>query len=366
MKRFYIYMVSVCAWSVLQGCGRQAVPEPVGPLSQSPAAIGISAESSTSRGTVTPDKNAILSLGVFGYSTGTAGYTATTETANLLDNVASTRTTADLTTWIYSPLAYWPLDLSIKNTFFAYSPYATAFPAGSFGIESSVGKPVLRYTVPEEVSRQIDLLYSEYIVSTNPTVLNADVADITRLTNDGKVRYKMKHAMCWIRFLIASEKFPEDDASASYTVKEFNFTAAKGMITTGLFDLSTGRWSAAEGGESSVDYVFDDLGDGVTVPAGQTSALTTATGEALMLIPQDIVQKTNLTTVYIVFTYNDGSDNDTEYYVTMPFPDVKFNAGSVLTYVIRISTQGSWIEFHEENTIEEWEKDNEKREIGVV
>ena len=373
MNRNIIYIALLSAAAALSACvkERPPVPQP----DNLPKAVGLSVDDAQTRGDVTSSADQILSLGIFGYSTGTEDFNASNplHTPNLFADREATRenVASVLTPWTYDPVALWPSDLNEKNTFFAYSPYQPEFPTDSDGefvvSAASPGYPRISYRVPSMVSEQVDLLYSEF---------NADVKNINYNTNTvhpGHVKYNMKHAMLWIRFIITtvdetggSNPYPE-----TYTIKEFSFTGGN-IITAGTFDMGTAAWSAdpafsgdADGYEAAT-YEFDHLeGAPLIIPAGQTVPLTGAT-ECLMMIPQNIVQATNLTTVYVLYTHNDGSGSPktTELYKTIPFPDVQLgHAGTVMTYIVKVSTSGAWITFRDDNTIEKWLQDPTDRPI---
>lgn len=389
MKRDCIHIVLFLSALVIFSSCRKEPPEPFPylPPIEEAHSIGVRVEGVQSKGEVISSPNQILSLGIFGYSTGTDDFDHTNPAhkPNLFANREVTRSVIDeetesLSPWVYDPVSFWPSNDNEKNTFFAYAPHENLFPDGPLTVvtdEDSYGYPIIQYTVPETISEQIDVLYSEY----NDNVKNINYND----TNSGRVKYKMKHAMVWIRFIIAAviEVVDEDtgepieDSGETYTILEFNFVADR-IINTAQFNLGTGTWSImpeiGDDGYESGFYEFDHLYEedeegnfGMTVPAGFTAPLG-GTTTCLMMIPQNIVMSENFTSVNVLFTHDNGSENpiNTEFYQTMPFPDVRLtSAGSVMTYVVKLSTKGSHIEFVEENTIDKWLEDEEEREVEV-
>lgn len=350
----------------ISACSREPSPEPDPVIG--PKKVGLSVEGGLTRAVITASKDEILSLGIYGYSTGTSAFSPgdTEMLPNLFGNSRAWRTESGgvLSDWEYNPVALWPSDEEENNTFFAYSPHEDDIASGvvEASDKDTPGYPYLIYTVEEEtnVSDQVDLLYSE---------LNADVRDINYATNDGKVKYMMKHAMSWVRFLIYpvleydDNDVPEEDAL--YAITEFYFTGAD-VVTSAELNLCTGSWTPIVSG--MVTYTFDHLEEAFqNIPAGGDPTYLGTTDNCMMLIPQEIVLDRNETAVNISYWYDkDGVPDEegewdwTEYYRTLPFPDVKLRAGSVVTFVVKLSVRGATIEFHSDNTIEEWLKENNK------
>lgn len=333
-----------------------------------------------------PDQ--IRSLGIFGYSTGQEDFD-TSETSshepNLFYNAEATLEEdpgGDLT-WVYDPVAIWPTDDEEKNTFFAYAPYYKYDLGedwdGSINVmlkNGTSGPPQIEYTVSSIVGEQVDLLYSEY---------NADVKNINyeyTATNGtaGHVKYKMKHALLWLRFIIApvketiTEENPTGNDDERYIMTEFYLSAGK-IINTCVFDIASGTWDVANATSEPMFYDFDFLADEpLIMKAGVTKPFTDRS-ECMMIIPQPFVYKDNIMTLNVSYHHdadgvydpnNPDPGDETEYYVTVPFPDVKLgNAGTVMTYIVKISTSGARIDFDSMNTIEEWLKDPSYNEVEV-
>jgi hypothetical protein len=358
-----------------------------------PRAIGVGVSEMKTRNYVEgPDQ--ILSLGIFGYTPGTDSFdpdsTTSTHTPNLFNNVNATRTDAGVSTpWVYDPVAVWPSDDAINNTFFAYVPYTeTGREIGEEGykgyleVAATTGAPVIKYRVPKNISEQVDLLYSEYVTATDVAggaAATAQVVDINATTNSAMVKYTMKHALIWIRFRIATEQMEPTPTTTqeTYTITEFRFIGGH-IIDAAKFDLGTGKWEldpafAGTGdGYSDVIYEFDFLLDGNhrTINAGSSERLGAALDgneSYLMIIPDSFEYDTHHISVEASYTHNDGSGNPSndEYFVTLPFPDVEAKSGYMYTYVVTISTAGAYIDFQESSTIEKWQEDNQKRPIEV-
>jgi hypothetical protein len=360
-----------------------------------PRVIGVGVSEMSTRNYV-ENADQILSLGIFGYSTGGESFdpdsATSTHEPNLFKNVEATRADADpATQWVYNPVAVWPTDDTANNTFFAYAPYMeTGTEIGTEGYDgyleavATTGAPVIKYRVPKNISEQVDLLYSEYVTATdddgNPTSWNPKVADIDANTNSGKVLYDMKHALLWMRFRIATEKMvlTPTQNTETYTITEFRFVGGH-IVDAAKFDLGTGKWeldpefAGTDDGYSDVMYEFDFLlnGNYRTIEAGKSERLGAAlygNHSYLMLIPDDFKYGTHHTSVEVSYTHNNGSDTsvDEEYFVTLPFPDVEASKpGYMYTYIVTISTAGAYIQFQESSTIEKWLEDESQRGIEV-
>ncbi|MDL2245295.1 fimbrillin family protein [Parabacteroides sp. PFB2-10] len=364
--------------TLLWGCDKEQAEEPTPP--DNSRKIGLYVDADLTKAEVTTTADQILSLGIIGYSTGTDDFNGKTA-PNLFDNALAERMvvneeTGELSSWSYTPIAYWPANPAIKNTFFAYSPHQENFPKGSFAVvpekikeleeEDTISYPYLIYSVPENMSEQIDLLYSEY---------NADVQNINYEKNNGSVKYNMKHALLWLRFMIAplvENDDPLPNEVERYEVTEFNMTAGR-IINTGRFDMATATWTNIpelndDEGYEPADYAFDYLWeDPLMVDAGALEPMGGRDyANCLMIIPQNIELSKNFTAVNVAFIHHDASDSpsNTEHYITMPFPDVKLNKpGYVMTFIVKLSISGAWIEFQSSNPIDEWLEDETLREI---
>jgi hypothetical protein len=281
--------------------------------------------------------NDIVSLGIFGYSTGALPFdhTNSAHTANLFFNRLAEKISGN---WVYTPLAYWPINPAINNTFFAYSPHSSEFPAEAniaFSNPTVSGYPTITYTVPEAVENQVDLLYS------------LPVSNINKTSNDGKVLYAMKHALSWIKFYVAPD---EDSVGETYTVTSLEFTSPN-LTTRATLNLGTGEWTAVAG--PAAHYTFNV--NGAIIEGGE---VVEATANCLMLIPQQITDAT----VTISFIYTGDTDGD-ERSFSIPFPNVELSAGRISVYLLRINSEGAWIIFQTDNTIEAWIENHPDKDV---
>jgi hypothetical protein len=366
---------------LLSACGND---KPDTPRPRAPRAVGIAVDEGLATRMGRYDSlSDLLTLGVFGFSTGTdlfdPDHTISTHTPNLLDNVEVTRDTIAgtkpyrFTPWSYNPVAVWPSDTLVNNTFFAYAPYMesgqTVGTDGHFEVDVTGGAPILKFRPPQNISEQVDLLYSEY---------NSNVTDINANKNNGEVLYKMKHAMLWVRFLIATRDMDNDPTDDEfYTITEFRFIGGH-IMAAAAFDLGTATWSpdpefaGTDDGYGEAVYEFDYLYDHpYKIMAGEVVRLGAALHRSyLMIIPHNFVTDINETSVELSFLHDPdgegGESYESEHFVSIPFPDVKLGEpGNTLVYVVRVSTSGTYIEFAGSSTIKDWIEEESNRETEV-
>lgn len=309
------------------------------PVQEHTHPVGFAVEDALNRSSYA-SASAVTSLGVFGYSTGMDNFDPanTSHRPNLFYNRAVSRPAGG--NWSYGEQpVYWPIDQSIKNSFFAYAPYQSQFPAESNVLVSGEthGNPTVTYTLPALVNRQVDLLYS------------GPVANINRTTNNGKVLYNMRHATAWIAFLIAPQQ--THNSEESYTLKTLNFSAIN-LITRGTLDLNTGTWT----GVASSTGLFAHQVNPSPIKVG-TVAPAQSGDNYLMLIPVTFTKALNDPMIYISFTFDNGTggtQDNSETFFSIPFPETPLSAGRIVTYILKISIDGIAINFHSDNKLEDW------------
>ncbi len=298
--------------------------------------------------------DSITSLGLFGYSTGTQVFDSLNplHLPNLFYNREVSRTISkdgnDATIigdWTYAPMVFWPSDVNVKNTFFAYAPHTSRFPAeaeASVSAQTAWDYPTLWYTVPDRVSDQMDVLYAK------------PVKNVTKAYNGGQVLYEMNHALSWLIFVVVPTQRPAIPGTDQFQITSLRFVVSN-LVTRSELNLGTGAWRDLE--TSPADYEFDVLD--TPIPAGQVSVITPPASR-LMLIPQPLTQARNPSSIDVTFKVSNIADGDAgdddEYFYSIPFPDTKLHAGQVTIYLLRLSVEGIEVEFHEKNTIDQWLK----------
>ena len=139
-------------------------------------------DNSLTRGSVT-DNNSLNNFGVYAYYT-SSQFDSRTATPNYMCNQKVEKNNNN---WVYSPVMYWPSSGNLS--FFAYSPYGNS----SINLNSAhntVGYPQIKYTVPDNVQQQTDLLVS------------TPVYNRTKENNGGSpIHLSFKHALSCIGFM---------------------------------------------------------------------------------------------------------------------------------------------------------------------
>ena len=102
------------------------------------------------------------------------------------------------TDWKYDPVKYWPNNSADKVSFFAYAPYVetNADDNFSFSTNSTVGDPMITYTVNRTVKSQEDLLWAVDVTDGLPFVSES------KQSITGKINFQFKHALSRIGFKV--------------------------------------------------------------------------------------------------------------------------------------------------------------------
>ena len=245
-------------------------------------AIGFGFTTQATRGTSTETAD-LKKIGVFGYSHTNAWASGNTD-ANSPDYFLNKAVIKKNDAWEYDGVVkYWPTDR--KLSFFAYSPYSDV--EGTFSEvypdrETDTAKsPYIKYLVPTDVTKQIDLLRASNLNMTYAT------------SNAGKVPFSMKHALTKIGF---TAKRDVADANSWLTVRvtEIEFKYISG---TGTLNLEDGTWEVVfpapgNNGEFPIFTLTPNVGGGlnpmtVELKNTQTTAVQLNTDDGYFLfIPQ--------------------------------------------------------------------------------
>lgn len=359
----YIAVLLCCVLFLIGGCSSGAetvVPEPQ--PGEETTELRFAVSSVQTRENTVQHVDSILSMGIFGYSTGNEEFSATNvlHTPNLLYNQQAKRPRGG--EWSYSPVAYWPIDLSVKNTFFAYAPHSSEFSEEAnvrISEADESGYPTLRYTIPSNVADQKDILYAT-------PVLNKNRKSNDGIVTDGRVNYEMKHALTWLAFVVAPTMYSNPDEK--YTINWFAFMADNIPVASTL-NLGTGTWSNTF--YESALYEFELTEAAKDIKPGDVARIVDPSNR-LMLFPFEIGGDASGTSIDLTFTYDPGleragvenPEDPEEYYYFIPFPTTRMTAGNVVVYLINISADGISVSFLEENKIEDWLK-GESKEVEI-
>lgn len=186
-------------------------------------AISFRMDESLFRGTVTAAAD-LKKIGVFGYS----------HTANFADDLANRKADYFLnkaviytnSAWSYDGATkYWPID-GRKVSFFAYAPYQDVENVFILKPQAagSLEVPTIEYTVPTDVTKQIDLLWDSKTDRTG-----------------GTVAFDMDHALTRVDFVV---KLDAAELGRPYTVKITDI-AVMNVMGEGTLSLVDGSWDIA-------------------------------------------------------------------------------------------------------------------------
>ncbi|MDE6308840.1 MAG: fimbrillin family protein, partial [Muribaculaceae bacterium] len=183
----------------------------------------------------------------------------------------------------------------------AYAPYRSAGDSNS-GIMSlpsadATETPKIRFSVPEDVADQIDLLWA------TPRDASTSPCEMT-----------FNHALAAVRFVTGTDMVP-------CTVKSISIS---GLLSDGTLDLENGTWTETSGQSSYTAPVDVSL----AAPDGQEyvepGIAVTDDASTFMLLPQQLGDKA---TVSIVIDYN---GTDIEYNASLD--GQTWSAGNTYTY----------------------------------
>ena len=157
----------------------------------------------------------------------------------------------------YSPLKYWPNELSDKLSFMAFFPYTVespgqtdtpAYPNNATGLQtlstnSATGLPTFRFTVKETAAEQVDFLVSELLPNlpngtSGVSPSNAD--DRSELTVTDRVHFLFHHMTSKVEFRIVADeqirkdivKFRLNSLNVSHLYKDGKLTPSYSAGTT--------------------------------------------------------------------------------------------------------------------------------------
>lgn len=227
-------------------------------------------------------------------------------------------------TWKSEKPLHWVGSENIK--FFAYSPYSAAIPASSeenaidagdatpsiiHSATDATGIPTLTYTVPQDVTKQIDLMYA---------TANCGGSGIGDIQN-GAVQLNFKHALTAVTI-----KTGENMLAGKVTKIEIS-----GVYGSGIYPIGAKEWKTADKAERtfSIDKETTLGAEKDDIMTGSDAVLNEdKDGYTFMMIPQTLPEKAKLT---VVFT---DEFSKTEWTLTADLKEQQWPMGSMVTYSI--------------------------------
>lgn len=210
------------------------------------------------------DQLKTLGFGVFAYYTGTTAASAYTFPAipNFMNNVQVTYLTD---AWKYTGTKYWPNNNTEKLSFYAYGPYDSS-DGNAISIDAASKKPVLTYTVDNDISKHMDVLFTPAQEDKTVENKNGNMAFVHALS---RVEFEVKTA----------STYPD------YTINLVSVTLSGDIHPSGTLALggSTADWNEA----TATSKTFSITDDRVITSTARRVETTQGTPDYIMILPQD-------------------------------------------------------------------------------
>lgn len=247
---------------------------------------------------------------------------------NFMNNV---QVTFDTDAWKYTGTKYWPKNETEKLSFYAYGPYDNAN-GNAISIDATSKKPVLTYTVNENISEHMDVLFTPAQEDKTVTNKNEVMAFVHALS---RVEFEVKTA----------------DTYSDYTMNLTSVTLSGSIHPSGTLALggNTANWDKATA-ETKSFSIADDRE--ITASARRVEA-TQGTPDYIMILPQDFTgtgNELNLNVKYSVKCLSESAvSNDVDKKVS-----INLEQGKAYKIIINISmdevtftaSMTSWDENH--------------------
>lgn len=230
--------------------------------------------------------------------------------------------TADGSAWTYTNKKYWPENKSVS--FVAYHPHSTTAPT------ITTGSTAIPFTVDDDPAKQVDFMWSTVKEATKTDKNGSAINGATNATTDAtNVPFLFQHGLSKVLFAAKL-------GAASYSGATINITDIKisGIKNSGTFtipaDLTAGSWTTS--GTDTRDYtVLKNATTNIPDDKG------TSVGTSLLMIPQDVANKTIEISYEIVYANPDLKIPNTKT-ITLA-ADSKWEMNKQYTYILAISLE---------------------------
>ena len=251
------------------------------------------------------------SMGVYAYLHDNTTWSAAA-TPNFMWNQQAT--SAEKGQFNYSPLKYWPNEISDKVSFIAYFPYTNAAiveadPANpvnpvstaSTGLtpllaNNETGLPTFNFTVKDAANQQVDFLLSELLANlpngTN-NVSPSNATDRSELTVVDRVHFVFRHMLAKVEFRISADPEVRRDIAHFH----LNSLSLSNLYKNGLL---TPTYSA---GTTTYAWTEHTTKHGVN----PTYSLPVTTYVPYLLMPQELSNDVELSLDYTITFKSDGT-----------------------------------------------------------
>ena len=200
---------------------------------------------------------------------------------------------------------YWPGNQK-KLTFFAYAPHSEEYT--SVSVSNTTGAPTLSYTVPDDVSKQKDLLVTKHSEEHPTQDIEGDKNQVVNMA--------FYHALTAVQFKIGGTMAP-------CTIKKIT---VEGVNSKGTYNFSDASWT---GQSTTATYTISP--NYVVSSSTKNTTFTTSENNMLMLLmPQTLPDGAKIT-----ITINDGQDRT----LTLPINGQVWQAGHSVTYTLSTASE---------------------------
>lgn len=250
-------------------------------------------------------------FGVFAYYTGTTAASAYNfPTPNFMNNE---KVYYESSAWKYDNIKYWPNTSDDKISFYAYGPYDNS--NNAININAEGNKPVLTYTVPDNISEHMDVLFAP--------------AQEDKTKTDDPINFEFVHALSRIQFEVKTAA----DYTSNATINLSNVSLSGNIYSSGTLDLggSTVVWNNTV----SASKTFSITDTRAITSAARTVEATQGTTDYIMIIPQNF--NTNKLTLSVTYNvqYTTPSQNITNT-VTKNDVAINFEQGKAYKIIIKV------------------------------
>lgn len=291
-------------------------------------------------------------FGVFAYYTGQTTMSAYASdpgipaTPNFMNNVKVTHKdwnqaeddNPNNNTWGYENIKYWPNTSGDKISFYAYGPYDNS--ENAITIDVAGKKPVLTYTVDNDISNHMDVLFAP--------------AQEDQTKTDDPINFVFAHALSRIEFEVKTAA----DYTSNATINLSNVSLSGAIYPSGTLALggSTVDWTEA----AAVSKTFSITDTRAITSAPRTVETDAGTTDYIMIIPQNFTSNNLTLSVTYTVQYTDPSQTITN---TVTKDDVAINFEQGKAYKIIIKVGMDAVDFSA--TVTAWNEDHDGFNTGT-
>ena len=220
---------------------------------------------------------------------------------------------------------YWP-GSEYKVSFFAYAPYNN--PLLTIRSKKDIGYPVYAYTVPSDITRQVDFI-------------TADVIEHSGTGTTEPVALTFSHRLTDIRITC------ENTGAEHATLKSISLC---GLEYSGTFSGNT--WTLTGNKNSSTENPFTLTVERTLAP--ESTIDVTGTENHFLMLPQKVPAGTQLFDIHATVA------GETRRFYYILDKDLTLEAGKVYTFKLKLS---DILEVDEETDIQDWKEQTDRTGI---